>query len=114
MSEHVIPYRVAIPDEDLRNLRERLERTRWPEEETVEDWSQGVPLAYLRELCRYWAEDYGWRATEARLNALPQFRTEIDGLGIHFVHVRSPHADALPLVITHGWPGSIVEFLKVL
>src|SRR5918992_4661417 len=114
MSEHVIPYRVAIPDEDLRDLRERLERTRWPDKETVEDWSQGVPLAYLRELCRYWAERYDWRATEARLNALPQFRTEIDGLGIHFLHIRSPNPDALPVVITHGWPGSILEFEKVI
>jgi epoxide hydrolase len=84
------------------------------ERETVEDWSQGVPLAYLQELCRYWAGEYDWRATETRLNALPQFRTEFDGLGIHFIHVRSPHLDALPLVITHGWPGSIIEFLKVI
>ena len=114
MSEQLTEFRIEIPDAALRDLRERLERTRWPEAETVEDWSQGVPLAYLRELCRYWAEQYDWRATEARLNALPQFRTEINGLGIHFLHVRSPHADALPLVITHGWPGSIVEFLKVL
>jgi pimeloyl-ACP methyl ester carboxylesterase len=85
-----------------------------PEAETVSDWSQGVPLAYIRELCGYWADGYDWRATERRLNALPQFRTEIDGLGIHFVHVRSPHPDALPLILTHGWPGSIVEFLKVI
>ena len=87
---------------------------RWPEAETVADWSQGVPHGYLRELCGYWADGYDWRATEARLNALPQFRTEIDGLGIHFVHVRSPHPQALPLILTHGWPGSIVEFLKVI
>jgi pimeloyl-ACP methyl ester carboxylesterase len=80
----------------------------------VEDWSQGVPLAYLRDLCRYWAEEYDWRATEARLNSLPQFRTVIDGLGIQFVHMRSPHPDTLPLVITHGWPGSIIEFLRVI
>ncbi|RFU40036.1 epoxide hydrolase [Actinomadura logoneensis] len=98
----------------LTDLRERLRGTRWPEEATVDDWSQGVPLGYLRELCRYWAEEYDWRATERRLNALPQFRTSIDGLGIHFLHVRSPHEDALPLVLTHGWPGSIVEFLKVI
>jgi len=110
----VTPFRIEIPEDQLRDLRERLERTRWPERETVDDWSQGVPLAYLRELCAYWADGYDWRATEARLNALPQFRTEIDGLGIHVVHVRSPHRDALPLVITHGWPGSIVEFLKVI
>jgi pimeloyl-ACP methyl ester carboxylesterase len=110
----VTPYRIEIPEADLRDLRERLARTRWPEAETVNDWSQGVPLGYLRELCDYWAGGYDWRATEARLNALPQFRTEIDGLGIHFIHARSPHPGALPLVITHGWPGSIVEFLKVI
>jgi pimeloyl-ACP methyl ester carboxylesterase len=114
MSGEPAPFRIEIPEADLADLRERLARTRWPEGETVEDWSQGVPLAYIRELCRYWAEGYDWRATEARLNALPQFRAEIDGLGIHFVHVRSPHPDALPLVVTHGWPGSIVEFLKVI
>jgi pimeloyl-ACP methyl ester carboxylesterase len=114
MSDEVTPFRIEIPESDLRDLRARLEWTRWPEEETVPDWSQGVPRAYLRELCHYWATGYDWRATEARLNALPQFRTHIDGLGIHFLHLRSPHPDALPLVITHGWPGSIVEFLKVL
>ena len=114
MPEEVTPFRIEVPDADLRDLRERLGRTRWPEAETVADWSQGVPLAYLRELCGYWAEAYDWRATEARLNALPQFRTELDGLGIHFLHVRSPHPGALPLVITHGWPGSVVEFLKVI
>jgi epoxide hydrolase len=114
MSDQVTPFRIEIPEADLRDLRERLERTRWPEAETVDDWSQGVPLAYLRDLCRYWATGYDWRATEARLNALPQFRTEIDGLGIHFLHVRSPHPDALPLVVTNGWPGSIVEYLKVI
>jgi len=108
------PFRIAIPEADLRDIRERLVRTRWPEAETVDDWSQGVPLAYVRQLCSYWADGYDWRATEARLNALPQYRTEIDGLGIHFVHVRSPRADALPLIITHGWPGSVVEFLKVI
>jgi hypothetical protein len=108
------PFRVEVADEDLRDLRERLRRTRWPEAETVGDRSQGVPLDYLRELCAYWADGYDWRATEARLNRLPQFRTPIDGLGIHFVHVRSPHPDALPLVLTHGWPGSVVEFLKVI
>ena len=110
----VEPFRIEIADDDLRDLRERLARTRWPERQTVDDRSQGVPLAYLQELCRSWAEEYDWRTTESRLNALPQFRTEIDGLGFHFLHVRSPHADALPLVITHGWPGSIIEFLKVI
>jgi epoxide hydrolase len=114
MSDEVTPFLIEIPEVDLGDLRERLERTRWPEGETVEDWSQGVPRAYMQELCGYWAEEYDWRATEARLNAFPQFRTEIDGLGTHFIHLRSPHPDALPLVITHGWPGSIVEFLKVI
>ena len=114
MSHLVTPFRLRVPEAELRDLRDRLTRTRWPEKETVDDWSQGVPLAYLRELCRYWAEKYDWRATERRLNALPQFRTAIDGLGIHFVHVRSPHEGALPLVLTHGWPGSVVEFLKVI
>ena len=114
MSDEVKPFRIEVSEADLRDLRQRLKHTRWPEPETVEDWSQGVPLAYLRELCRYWGEEYDWRATEARLNALPQFRTVIDGLGIHFLHIRSPHAEALPLVITHGWPGSIIEFLKVI
>jgi epoxide hydrolase len=112
--EQLTEFRVEIPEAELRDLRERLARTRWPEQETVEDWSQGVPRTYLMDLCKYWGETYDWRATEARLNALPQFRTVIDDLGIHFLHVRSPHADALPLAITHGWPGSIVEFLKVI
>jgi pimeloyl-ACP methyl ester carboxylesterase len=114
ISDHVTPFRIEIPDAELRDLRERLRRTRWAEEATVEGWSQGVPRAYMQELCDYWAEQYDWRATEARLNALPQFRTEVNGIGIHFIHIRSPYADALPLVITHGWPGSIVEFLKVI
>ncbi|MBN6034753.1 epoxide hydrolase family protein [Amycolatopsis sp. 195334CR] len=110
----MIPYRLDIPEAELLDLRDRLQRTRWPEAETVDDWSQGVPLAYLRELCEYWATGYDWRRVEARLNALPQFKTDIDGLGIHFLHVRSPHPDAVPLVLTSGWPGSIVEFLKVI
>ncbi len=99
------PFRIDIPDADLDDLRERLVRTRWPDEETVSDWSQGVPRAYVQELCRHWAEAYDWRATEARLNALPQFRAQVDGLGIHLLHVRSPYPDALPLVLTSGWPG---------
>jgi epoxide hydrolase len=107
-------FRIDVPEAELEDLRRRLRTTRWPERETVEDWSQGVPLGYLRELCDHWAREYDWRATEARLNALPQFRTEIDGLGIHFVHARSEDPDAIPLVMTHGWPGSIVEFLKVI
>jgi pimeloyl-ACP methyl ester carboxylesterase len=107
-------FLIHVPEADLNDLRERLKRTRFPERETVEDWSQGVPLTYMKELCRYWGEEYDWRVTEALLNALPQFRTVIDGLGIHFIHVRSPQPDALPLTLTHGWPGSIVEFLKVI
>jgi epoxide hydrolase len=108
------PFRIEVAETELKDLRARLRGARWPERETVADWSQGVPLAYLRDLCAYWADAYDWRATEARLNALPQFRARIDGLGIHFLHVRSPHAGALPLVITHGWPGSIVEFLDAI
>ncbi|CAM3299031.1 epoxide hydrolase family protein [Kibdelosporangium persicum] len=108
------PFRIDVPQEELDDLRARLRSTRWPERETVDDWSQGVPLDYVRELCEYWAEEYDWRATEARLNAIPQYRTEIDGLGIHLLHVRSPEPDATPLVLTHGWPGSIIEFLKVI
>ena len=115
MSERSItPFRIAIPDRDLDDLRERLRRTRWPEREPVDDWSQGIPLEYLKDLCRYWLEEYDWRASEARLNTFPQFRTELEGLGIHFLHVRSHEPDALPLIITHGWPGSIVEFHKVI
>jgi len=114
MSDEVRPFRIKVSDAELEELRRRLRATRWPERETVEDWSQGIPLAYVREVCEYWAEKYDWRAREERLNAFPQFRTTLDGLGIHFVHVRSPHAEALPLVMTHGWPGSIVEFHKVI
>jgi pimeloyl-ACP methyl ester carboxylesterase len=113
-SDAVTPFRIDIPQQVLDDLRARLAGTRWPEAETVDDWSQGVPLACLRELCDYWADGYDWRATEQRLNSLPQFRAELDGLGIHFLHVRSPHPDAFPVVLTHGWPGSIVEFLKVI
>ncbi|HZQ84309.1 MAG TPA: epoxide hydrolase [Acidimicrobiales bacterium] len=114
MAEDVTPFRIDIPEADLDDLRQRLARTRWPERETVDDWSQGLPLSYAQELCEYWANKYDWRATEARLNQFPQFRTTIDDLGIHFIHVRSPHEDAFPLVITHGWPGSVVEFHKVI
>jgi len=110
----VEPFRIEVPEAELDDLRERLKAARWPERETVDDWSQGVPLDYIRELCAHWADGYDWRATEARLNALPGYRTELDGLGIHLLHVRSPYPDALPLVMTHGWPGSIVEFLKVI
>jgi pimeloyl-ACP methyl ester carboxylesterase len=110
----VRPFRVSFPDEDLVELRRRIDATRWPERETVDDDSQGVPLATMQELARYWANDYDWRKVEARLNALPQFTTELDGLDIHFIHVRSQHAGALPLIVTHGWPGSIIEQLKII
>jgi pimeloyl-ACP methyl ester carboxylesterase len=114
MNSHQSPFEIAVPDSDLADLIERLSRTRWPEPETVTDWSQGVPLAYLRNLCEYWSTEYDWREREDGLNRFPQFRTTIDGLGIHFVHVRSPVPGALPIVITHGWPGSFVEFLAVI
>jgi pimeloyl-ACP methyl ester carboxylesterase len=110
----VASFRIAVPEADLEDLRERLRRTRWPERETVGDWSQGIPLDYVQELCEHWRTTYDWRATERRLNEVPQFRAEIDGLGIHFMHARSPHAGALPLLLTHGWPGSVVEFMKVI
>jgi pimeloyl-ACP methyl ester carboxylesterase len=110
----IVPFRIDVPEAELADLHDRLARTRWPEAETVDDWSQGIPLAYVQELCHHWATGYDWRASEARLNGFPQFRTELDGLGIHYLHVRSPEPDALPLVITHGWPGSVVEFHKVI
>ncbi len=108
------PFTISVPDEVLEDLRRRLARTRWPEAETVDDWSQGAPLSYVQEVCRYWAEDYDWRATEASLNELDHEIETVDGLDIHLVHARSPEPDALPLVITHGWPGSFVEFLDVI
>jgi pimeloyl-ACP methyl ester carboxylesterase len=107
------PFRVDVPEEDLDDLRQRLAATRWPEKETVEDFSQGVPLATMQKLARYWTTEYDWRKVEARLNALPHFITEIDGLDIHFIHVRSKHENALPVIVTHGWPGSIIEQLKI-
>jgi len=108
------PSRIHASDEQLADLKRRLLATRWPDPAPVADWSQGVPLAYAQALCRYWAEAYDWRAREARLNRFDQFRTGIDGVDIHFIHVRSRHADALPLLITHGWPGSIAEFHKII
>src|SRR5215468_4563096 len=108
------PFEVHVPDEDLADLRWRLAATQWPEKETVADQSQGVPLATIQELARYWGTGYDWRGCEARLNALPQFMTEIDGLDIHFIHVRAEHEDALPLIINHGWPGSVIEQLKII
>jgi pimeloyl-ACP methyl ester carboxylesterase len=114
MPDRVEPFVIGVDEAALEDLRDRLRRARWPEREPVGDWSQGVPLGYLRELCAYWAGGYDWRATEARLNQIPQFTTAIDGLDIHFVHVRSPHPGAVPLVMTHGWPGSFLEFEQVL
>ena len=108
------PFRVDMPDEAIADLRRRIAATRWPSKELVADRSQGVQLATLRELARYWATDYDWRACEAKLNALPQFKTEIDGVDIHFIHVKSRHENALPLIITHGWPGSVIELLGVI
>ena len=107
------PFQVnAVPDTELAELRRRINATKWPERETVTDASQGVQLATSQALARYWGTDYDWRKCEARLNALPNFITEIDGLDIHFIRVRSKHENALPLIVTHGWPGSVVEQLK--
>ena len=105
------PFQVEIPEEELAELRRRIEATRWPSQELVADRAQGVQLATLQELARYWVTDYDWRKAEAKLNALPQFTTEIDGVEIHFIHVKSPHENALPLIMTHGWPGSVIELL---
>ena len=110
----VRPFQVKVPEAELTELRRRINTARWPERETVADDSQGVPLAMIQELARYWAADYDWRRCEANLNALPQFMTEIDGLDIHFIHVRSGHDNALPLIVTHGWPGSVIEQLKII
>ena len=109
----VHPFRISFADEELDELRRRITATRWPEKETVADQSQGVPLAMTQELARYWATEYDWRRCEERLNALPQFITKIDGLDVHFIHVRSKHEGAMPLIVTHGWPGSIIEQLKI-
>jgi pimeloyl-ACP methyl ester carboxylesterase len=113
-STAIRPFQVNVPDEQLDDLRRRIEATRWPSSELVDDRSQGVQLATMRELARYWTTDYDFGRLEARLNALPQFTTAIDGVDIHFIHVRSPHDDALPLIMTHGWPGSIVELLETI
>src|SRR5918998_872722 len=110
----VRPFHVDIPEEELVDLRRRIAATRWPDQETVSDHSQGVPLAIIQELAGYWETEYDWRRCEEKLNLLPQFMTEIDGLDIHFVHVRSQYEDALPLIVNHGWPGSIIEQLKII
>ncbi len=113
-SDAVRPFHVSVPQEALDDLRRRVAATRWPEQETVADQSQGVRLATVQKLARHWATDYDWRKCEAKLQALPQFITEIDGLDIHFIHVRSKHENALPLIVTHGWPGSIIEQMKII
>jgi pimeloyl-ACP methyl ester carboxylesterase len=111
-ASEIRPFQVDIPDQALEDLRRRIAAVRWPSRELVADRSQGVQLATSQELARYWATDYDWRKAEAKLNALPQFTTEIDGVDIHFLHVKSPHEDALPLIMTHGWPGSVIELLE--
>lgn len=110
----VVPFRIAVPEESLVDLRDRLRTTRWPDRESVDDWSQGIPMAYVHELCAYWRDVYDWRAREALLNEHAQFRTRISDVVIHFIHARSPHPQARPLIISHGWPGSIVEFQKII
>ena len=114
MSEEIRPFKIHIDDAELADLKRRLRATRWPDAQTVGDWGQGIPLHYVQKVCDYWAHEYDWRKTEARLNALPQSQTDLDGVSIHFLHIRSRHDDALPLVLTHGWPGSIIEFLKII
>ena len=111
---HIEPFLLSVPQSDLDDLHQRLQRTRWPDAETVNDTAQGPPLAKMQALCNYWRDDYDWRRCEALLNGFGQYRTEIDGLGIHFLHVRSPEPDALPLIMTHGWPGSVLEFRHVI
>ena len=108
------PFEIAVPDEVLEDLRDRLRRTRWPEAETVDDWSQGIPLSYVREVCDYWANGYDWRARERALNRFDQFVARVGDMDVHFIHARSRETGAVPLLITHGWPGSVVEFLKVI
>src|SRR5258706_7571987 len=108
------PFRVNVPEAELADMRRRIKATRLPEKELVSDFSQGVKLAVIQALARYWATDYNWRKVEKKLNALPQFSTTIDGLDIHFIHVKSRHKDAMPLIITHGWPGSVIEMLDVI
>src|SRR5947209_9742056 len=110
----ISPFQIHFPDETVTDLRRRIAATNWPKRELVPDASQGVNLATMQKLARYWETEHDWRKVEAKLNALPQFMTEIDGLGIHYIHVHSPHANALPIIITHGWPGSIIEQLKII
>jgi pimeloyl-ACP methyl ester carboxylesterase len=114
MSSEPQAFELNVEEDQLADLRTRLSRVRWPYEQPVSDWSQGIPLAYVQELCTYWAQHYDWRACEKKLNAAPQFQITIDGLDVHFLHARSPHPDALPLILTHGWPGSVREFLDLI
>ena len=114
VTDDVRPFSIDVPESVLDDLRVRLAHTRWPDRENVDDWSQGIPLAYVQDVAGYWADGYDWRRGEAALNRFDQFITNIDGVDIHFIHQRSPHANALPLLITHGWPGSVVEFHKVI
>lgn len=114
MTDEIRPFTIDVSDEQIADLQDRLHRTRWPEAETVDDWSQGLPLSYAREVCEYWADGYDWRRLEAELNGHPNFMTELGGLDIHFQHIRSPHEDAIPMIISHGWPGSVVEFQKII
>jgi len=112
-TKDISPFKVHVPQAELDDLKERLANARWPDKEPVTDWSQGVPLAKAQALAEYWRTHYDWRRIESTLNGLPQFRTQIDGLGIYFIHVRSKHENALPIILTHGWPGSIIEFMQV-
>ncbi len=114
MSKAIRPFQAQLEEAQLTDLRERIHRTRWPESQTCETWDQGVPISYARELARYWADEYDWRRWENRLNQWPQYLTEIGGIDIHFIHLRSPHDNALPMIISHGWPGSVVEFHKII
>src|ERR1700710_2226991 len=114
MSDAITPFTLSLDQAVLDDLDRRLDATRWPEEETVSDWTQGAPLARVQALCAHWRDGYDWRRCEATLNGLGQFRTELDGLGIHFLHVRSPHPDAMPLLLTHAWPGRTPGFWKAI
>ncbi len=114
MTLEIRPFEIDIGDSEIADLHHRLQRTRWPEAEVVADWSQGIPLAYLQDVCEYWATGHDWNRCQTRLNSKPNYLTSIDGLDIHFQHIRSPHSGALPMIITHGWPGSVVEFQKVI
>ncbi len=113
-NESIRPFHIEVPEEKLVDLKRRIQATKWPQKETVNDETQGVQLGTMKKLAQYWASNYDWRRMEAKLNALPQFMTNIDGVDIHFIHVRSKHKNALPIIITHGWPGSIIEQMKII